>query len=407
MKKYFLISALFLLCGILRAQQAVQPSTNVVKTAADVSVGAQQFNLYLPLLKGKNVAIVANQTSIIGNTNTVDTLISLGVSVKKIFSPEHGFRGNKDAGEDYANSKDKKTGLEVVSLYGKHFKPTPDDLKNIDVVVYDLQDVGVRFYTYISTLHYVMEACAENHIKLIVLDRPDPNGYYVDGPVLDKKYRSFVGLDPVPIVYGMTPAEYAKMLNGEGWLDNSEKCDLTCITVKNYTHNDWYQLPVKPSPNLPNMASVYLYPSLALFEGTVISVARGTDFPFQAIGNPELKNTTFSFTPKSIIGESTDPPFKGQKCEGYDLRNFGKLFIKNYQEIYLYWLKGMYKAYPDKKIFFNNYFNSLAGNDVLKQQIINHVSENEIRKSWQPALNQFKQIRKKYLLYPDFTNDTQ
>ncbi|MEO6883721.1 MAG: DUF1343 domain-containing protein [Bacteroidia bacterium] len=404
MKKYFWSGILFFFFGISFAQEVIEPVTNTVKTAADVSVGAQQFNLYLSLLQGKNVAIVANQTSVIGKINTADSLISLGVSLKKIFSPEHGFRGNKDAGENFNNSKDKKTGLNVVSLYGDHFKPSAEDLKNIDVVVYDLQDVGVRFYTYISTLHYVMEACAENHVKLIVLDRPNPNGYFVDGPVLDIKYKSFVGLDPVPIVYGMTAAEYAQMLNGEGWLPNAEKCDLTCIKVKNYSHNDWYQLPVKPSPNLPNMAAVYLYPSLALFEGTVISVARGTDFPFQAIGNPEIKDAPFSFTPKSIDGESKDPPFENQKCTGYDLRNFGEVFMKNYQKMYLYWIEGMYKTYPDKKNFFNSYFNSLAGNDVLKEQIIKGMSEDDIRKTWQPALTIFKQIRKKYLLYPDFTN---
>lgn len=371
------------------------------KTATDIKTGAEQITQYLPLLQGKNVAIVANQTSVIKNQPLPDTLVKIGVHVIKVFAPEHGFYGNEDAGEKVKNEKDKAVAIKIISLYGKHKKPTPDDLKDVDVVIYDLQDVGVRFYTFISTLHLIMESCAENKKKLLVLDRPDPNGFYVDGPVLEPAFKTFSGMDPVPVVYGMTPAEYAMMLNGERWLENGEQCDLTCIAVAGYEHSDLYDLPVKPSPNLPNMASIYLYPSLALFEGTVISVGRGTDFPFQVIGCPNLQNCTFNFTPESKPGAS-DPLYKGQNCCGYDLRDFGNVMMKNYGKLYLFWLKGCYKNYPDKDNFFNNYFNDLAGNDLLQKQIKEGDSEDEIHRSWQPALEKFKEIRKKYLLYKDF-----
>jgi len=366
-----------------------------------VQVGAEHFEQYLSLLKGKNVAVVANQTSVLKKKLLVDTLQSLGINVVKIFAPEHGFYGEQDAGATVKNSKVPQTSLHIISLYGKHNKPTPEDLAGVDVVIYDIQDVGVRFFTYVSTLHLVMEACAENNKPLIVLDRPDPNGYYVDGPILEPAFKSFSGMDPVPVVYGMTPAEYAKMLNGEKWLSNGEQCNLTCVPVTGYTHKNFYDLPVKPSPNLPTMASVYLYPSLCLFEGTVISVGRGTDKPFQVIGNPLLKTSPYTFTPTSMPG-AQHPPFEGQKCYGHDLSDFGNVMIKNYQKLYLFWLKGAYKDYPDKATFFNPYFKELVGNDVLQKQIEQGLPEEEIRKTWEPEINAFMKIRKKYLMYQDF-----
>ena len=385
----------------IKAQELLK-TDNAEKASVEIKTGADQTEQYLSLIKGKSVAVVANQTSVIGKMNLVDTLLSLGVRVKKIFSPEHGFRGNSDAGEDVKSHKDKKTGLLVISLYGKNNKPMPSDLKDVDLVIYDIQDVGVRFYTYVSTLHYVMEACAENNKQLILLDRPNPNGYYIDGPVLEEKYKSFVGLHPVPIVYGMTIAEYAMMINGEGWLKGKIKCNLKCILLQGYNHNSFYELPVKPSPNLPNMCSVYLYPSLALFEGTIVSVGRGTDTPFQVIGHPKLQNAKYTFTPKSIRGASKDPMYNGQLCYGYDLKDFGEMFIKNSKSLYLYWLQGTYRDTPDKSKFFNDYFNSLAGNSTLKQQIIDGTSEENIKRSWESDIKKFKEIRKKYLLYKDF-----
>jgi len=386
---------------ITNAQQEVASINAKVITADSIKVGAQRTELYFPLLRGKNVAVVVNHTALIGKTNLVDSLVNAGITVKKIFCPEHGFRGTADAGESIKNTIDVKTGLPVISLYGKYYKPKASDLKGIDIVIYDIQDVGVRFYTYISTMTYVMEACAENNIEFLVLDRPNPNGYYVDGAVLEKENSSFVGLHPVPIVYGMTVAEYASMVNGEGWLKNGVKCKLKYIPVNNYNHTYYYVLPVPPSPNLPNMNSVYLYPSLGLFEGTVISVGRGTNFPFQVIGHPDLKNDNFSFTPESKPG-STNPLFLGVKCNGYNLNNFANFYIKNLRQIYLFWLTTTYKDVPDKANFFNSYFDRLAGTGKLRQQIISGTSEDDIRKSWQNDIDKFKKIRKKYLLYPDF-----
>jgi len=386
----------------LKAQIIAKSDFNTL-TSADVKVGAERMEQYIDLLKNKNVAVVVNQTSLVKKTLLVDTLLSLGIHITKIFAPEHGFYGTADAGATIKNGKDKNasSSIKIVSLYGKQNKPTADDLKGIDVVVYDIQDVGVRFFTYISTLHLVMEACAENNKKFIVLDRPDPNGFYVDGPVLDTSCRSFVGLDPVPIVYGMTPAEYARMLNGEKWLKDGKQCDLTCVSVQGYTHKDLYELPVKPSPNLPNMSAIYLYPSLALFEGTVISVGRGTDMPFQVIGCPELQNAPYTFTPESKSG-ATDPPYKGLVCHGYDLHDFGSVLMKNFQKLYFFWLKGTLKDYPDKTKFFNNYFKCLAGTNTLQKQIEQGATDEEIRKSWEPQLSNFRTIRKRYLLYTDF-----
>lgn len=383
------------------AQQEVVSINTKTITADSIKVGAQRTELYFPLLKGKNVAVLANHTAMIGQVHLVDSLINAGIQVKKIFCPEHGFRGTEDAGENIANEVDTKTGLPIISLYGKHFKPKASDLKGIDVVVYDIQDVGVRFYTYISTMTYMMEACAENKVRFLVLDRPNPNGFYVDGPMLEKEYSSFVGLHQVPLVYGMTIAEYAEMVNEEGWLKDGVKCDLKYVQVDNYNHTYYYILPVKPSPNLPNMNSVYLYPSLGLFEGTVVSVGRGTDYPFQVIGHPDLLNGNYTFTPVSKPGVQS-PLYMGKLCNGFKLDEFADFYIKNLHQIYLFWLEATYKSLGSKADFFNSYFNQLAGTAKLKQQIIDGLSDEEIHKSWQADIDRFKKIRKKYLLYPDF-----
>ncbi len=369
----------------------------------NIKVGAQQTAKYLPLISHKNVAFVGNQTSTIGSTHVVDTLLAMKVNLKKIFFPEHGFRGDEDAGAHINTYKDKKTGLPCISLYGKeNKKPKPQDLMDVDIVIFDIQDVGARFYTYISTLHYVMEACAENNKELIVLDRPNPNGFYVDGPVLDMKFTSFTGMHPVPMVHGMTIGEYARMINGEKWLSSGKQCKLTVIPVENYTHNDQYQVPIKPSPNLPTMSSIYMYPSMCLFEGTLVSVGRGTDKPFQQFGYPELTGGNVKFTPVPVKGASENPKYNGQTCSGFDVSRYGEVYIKYYKKVYLYWIINLYSTSTVKEIFFNNYFNLLAGNDVLQQQIKDGLSEDQIRKTWEPGLIKFKQIRKKYLIYIDF-----
>ncbi len=345
---------------------------------------------------------MANQTSMVGKTHLVDTLVSLGGDIKKIFCPEHGFRGNEDAGEQINNSKDIKTGIPIVSLYGKKLKPSSADLAGVDLVIYDLQDVGVRFYTYISTLTYVMQACAENFVPLFILDRPDPNGFYVDGPVMEIKYKSFVGMHPIPIVYGMTVGELAEMINEEGWLPKNLKCTIGVIYCLNYTHAMHYNLPVNPSPNLRNMQAVYLYPSLGLFEGTVINVGRGTAFPFQVFGNPSLTDTSFSYTPGSLPGISNNPMHKGKICYGVDLRSFSAEELSDTPQINLQYLLYAYKHFPDKESFFNSFFENLAGTSTLREQIIQGLTAEQIKESWQPELQKFKQLRKKYLKYPDY-----
>ncbi len=372
----------------------------------DIQTGADQLGTYLPVLKGKNVALLINQTSEIEGVSLADTLLSEGIGVKKIFAPEHGFRGEAQAGEEVDDDKDKKTGLPIVSLYGKNKKPTEHDLKNIDILVYDIQDVGVRFYTYISTLQYAMEACAENGVKLLILDRPDPNGHYVDGPVLDTAYRSFVGMQPIPIVYGMTPGEYAKMLKGEKWFEGAEKLDMQVIPCKYYNHKSLYQLPVAPSPNLQNMTAIYCYPTVCLFEGTVVSVGRGTDKPFQQWGHPAFApKTGFVFRPVSVWGQKTPPLYAFQLCYGQlvALRENEALTLLN-NRVRLLWLQRAYSWYPDKDkdSFFNNFFDKLAGTDKLRKQVISGVSEAEIQASWEDDLKAFKKTRKKYLLYKDF-----
>ncbi|GAB4291179.1 MAG: DUF1343 domain-containing protein [Marinilabiliales bacterium] len=371
----------------------------------NIITGAEQTEEYLPLLENKKIAVVANHTSLIKNTHLIDSLLKKGIAITKIFCPEHGFRGNADAGETINSSVDSITGLPIISLYGNHKKPYPEDMAEIDVVIFDIQDVGARFYTYISTMHYVMEACAENDKELIILDRPNPNGYYVDGPVLDTAFKSFIGMHPVPVVHGMTVGEFAKMINGEGWLGKNKQCKLTVITCKNYNHSMQYDLPVKPSPNLPNARAVYLYPSLCFFEGTTLSIGRGTDMQFQVIGHPDLKNIAeadFFFTPHSNEG-AKNPKFKDVTCYGYDLRKESEIFKDKHGQLNLEYILHLYKIFPDKKNFFKNTnsFDLIAGTNELKQQIIEGKSEEEIRNSWQVKLNEFKTIRKKYLLYDD------
>jgi uncharacterized protein YbbC (DUF1343 family) len=384
-----------------------------------VITGAERMETYLPMLKGKSVAIFANQTSVVGNTHLVDTLVKAGIKIAKIFGPEHGFRGVADAGEHVKDGIDKKSGLPVISLYGNHKKPTKEDLLDVDVVVFDIQDVGVRFYTFISSLEYVLEACLENHKPLLVLDRPNPNGFYVDGPVLDKKFKSFIGMQPIPIVYGMTMGEYTLMLAGEKWLsENANKINSYNITTKptadtpfhvqvikckNYDHTTKYILPINPSPNLREMQSIYLYPSTCFFEGTVLSEGRGTDKPFQIFGHPSLPKNLYSFTPRPNEGAKTGKCFN-QVCYGWNLDSWPRRTFTKSNSFTLSFLIDAYKLFPQKDSFFlaNNFFNKLAGNDVLMKQIKNSKTEKEIKKSWEKDLIKFKAIRKKYLLYKDF-----
>jgi uncharacterized protein YbbC (DUF1343 family) len=371
-------------------------------TPHDLKTGAQRTELYMGLIREKNIGILANHTSMIGNSHLVDSLHRAGIRIKKIFSPEHGFRGKLEAGEKYGDITDPGTGIAVVSMYGKKLKPSDQDLAGIQVMLIDLQDVGVRFYTYVSSMQNMMEACARTGIQVIVLDRPNPNGYFIDGPVLDAKEKSFVGMNPIPLVHGMTMGELAEMINGEGWLPKGLKCSLKVVPVFNYGHTDFYQLPNAPSPNLPNMASVYLYPSLGLFEGTIVSVGRGTGMPFQVIGYPGLKDAPDRFTPVAMEGFALNPPHKDKECKGYVLKEFGETFIRDGGKIYLFWLIELYRSYPDKKHFFNDYFDRLAGTSELRKMIIHDASEEEIRNTWKPGINAFKKLRKKYLLYPDF-----
>ena len=385
-----------------------------------VITGAERMNVWFPYLENKSVAVFANQTSMIGNTHLVDSLLSRGVHIKKIFGPEHGFRGTANAGEELKDGIDTKTKLPVVSLYGDHKKPTPDDLKDVDLVIFDIQDVGVRFYTYISSLEYLLEACIENHKPLLILDRPNPNGFYVDGPVLQPAFKSFIGMQPVPIVYGMTIGEYALMLTGENRLSPEANrinaynvttepsvdtpFHVQVIKCKNYDHTTKYILPVNPSPNLKEMQAIYLYPSTCFFEGTVLSEGRGTDMPFEIFGHPALAKNLFSFTPMPNEGSKSSKCFY-QKCYGWNLHASNEEILKTLDgRIQLGYLLRAYKLFPGKDSFFlkNNFFNKLAGNDVLMMQVKKGVSEKKIRESWQADLDKFKATRKKYLLYKDF-----
>jgi uncharacterized protein YbbC (DUF1343 family) len=380
------------------------PDTGAVKVKKFMT-GADQVKAYATLLKAKRVAIVMNQTSLVGNVRVIDTLLKLKVNVTAIFTPEHGVSGRAGAGEVVENSKDEQTGIPVISLYGEHLKPTKKEMKEIDAVVFDIQDVGARFYTYISTLHNVMEACAENEKFLIVLDRPNPNGFYVDGPLLESKQKSFVGMDPVPVMYGMTIGELAQMINMEGWIKGGP-CRLRVIKMKLYSHKQLYNLPVAPSPNLPDMKSVYLYPSLCFFEGTKVSVGRGTDRPFQQIGYPGLKDGDITFTPQSTEA-APNPPYKDTLCTGWDLAHDVDDTANLPRQINLQWLIKMYGSYPDKTKFFIPFFDKLAGTSKLREQIQKGMNEDQIRDTWKQDLDEFMLKRKRYLLYDDFGDSKQ
>ena len=406
--------------AILSLFLAVSGITAYAQNNKEVVVGAANIADYLPVLNGKKVAVFANQTSLVGSTHLVDTLQKSGVQIIKIFSPEHGFRGTADAGAYIKNSTDSATGLPIVSLYGSNRVPSAAQLSDVDMVIFDMQDVGVRFYTYISSLEEMLEATLVNNKTLLVLDRPNPNGFYIDGPVLEDGYSSFVGKQKVPIVYGMTIGEYAQMIAGEKWLNKTaneayakNKALLQVIACKAYNRKESYELPVKPSPNLPNLQSILLYPSLCFFEGTNVSLGRGTDFPFQIYGAPGLPNSLWNFTPKSVPG-ATNPPLKNTKCYGYDLsKELIDVSDKKWQKLQLGYLLNAYKLYPSKNSFFltagksnpkpsDYFFNKLAGNKQLMFQVMNDKTEDEIRESWQKDLDAFKHIRKKYLLYADF-----
>lgn len=390
-----------------------QPNTIQHSNTEDSKIipAAERIDAYLPLLKTKRIAVFANNTSMVKDIHLVDTLSRLGINIKKIFAPEHGFRGTADAGEKVSNSKDPATGIPVISLYGKKRKPNSEDLADVDVIVFDIQDVGVRFFTYISSLEDLCESAIEFNKPLIVLDRPNPNGNYVDGPVRKDGYRSFLGMQKVPVVYGMTIGEYAMMLKGEKWIDSAIRkrsandLDLTVIPCASYTHSSRYDLPVKPSPNLPDMASVYLYPSTCFFEGTVLSEGRGTDRPFQMFGHPKLPDSLISFTPTSREGAKS-PKLVNQLCYGWDLGGSNEEVLEKVDaRIQLKWLKTAYSLFPGKDTFFINKgknFDRLAGNSELQKQIKNGTDEKTIRASWKPDLDRFKKIRKKYLLYKDF-----
>ena len=425
MKLFSLIFSLLIILTNCTAQKS-QPGTNqqqVTKNNGEenrILPGAERISVYLPLIEGKRIGIFANQTSMVGNTHLVDTLKKLGVDIKVIFGPEHGFRGTADAGEKVGNYVDEKTGIPVVSLYGGKSRPDENDLKDIDILIFDLQDVGCRFYTYINSMQSFLEAALENHKPLLILDRPNPNGFYVDGPVLDPKFKSGVGKQPIPIVYGMTMGEYAKMLCGEKWLtEKANEINAYNITTKqtadtpfhmlvikcqNYTHNSKYILPVRPSPNLPDMQAIYLYPTTCLFEGTALSEGRGTEKPFEYIGHPLLPKNMFSFTPHPNEGAKSSKHY-GEVCYGWNFGGTsGEVLKKTDKKIQLKWIIDAYKIFPGKDSFFlkTNSFNRLAGNDILMQQVKDGKSEEDIRKSWEPALDEFKKMRKKYLLYPDF-----
>ncbi len=382
-------------CNSLKAQSKKErKDVAPISRMKLIKTGADNYTEYLPLLAGKKIGIVTNPTGILGNkTHLVDFLLDQKVALEKIFAPEHGFRGTADAGEHIVDGKDSQTGLPIISLYGENKKPKPEQLTNLDIIIFDIQDVGARFYTYISSLHYIMEACAEQKIEVIVLDRPNPNGNIIDGPTLEIKNTSFVGMHPIPLLHGMTIGEYAKMINGEKWLLNGIQCNLTVIPCLNYKREMTYNLPVKPSPNLPNDQSINLYASLCLFEGTNVSVGRGTEKQFQIYGSPFLPKSKFKFTPKPNFG-SKDPVFKNQLCFGEDLSNIPKV-----KQLELKWLLKAFNKTKEKSSFFNAFFIKLTGTQKLQEQIEANLSEVEIRKSWQKGLNDFKEMRKKYLIY--------
>ncbi len=363
--------------------------------------GAEQIDVYLPLFDGMKIGVMANQSSLVGNTHLVDTLLSRDVEIVRIFTPEHGFRGDHAAGAHVQNAIDEKSGISLISLYGNKKRPDPADMEDIDLMLVDLQDVGVRFYTYISSLTYMMEVCAQYDVPLVVLDRPNPNGFYIDGPVLEPEYKSFVGLHPVPVVYGLTIGEYALMINGEGWLSDGMSCQLEVVGLKGYERNMIVELPERPSPNLPDWRSVYLYPSLCFFEGTIVSVGRGTTTPFQIFGHPDYYPGQYVFTPKSSPGAGDNPKLMGQTCYGELLTGFAASYQYNPKRLHLDWLIEAYNVLSLRHDFFNNYFNTLAGTSKLREQIEQGLTASAIRRSWQEDIENFKKIRSKYLIYPD------
>ncbi len=371
-------------------------SCNAQKTETELQVGAARMSEYLPLLEGKRVALVVNQTSEINGTHLVDTLVSRGVDIIKVMAPEHGFRGEAPDGETIDDSRDAKTGIPIISIYGKSKKPSPEMLEDVDVLIFDIQDVGIRFYTFISTMHYVMEAASENNKEVIILDRPNPNGMYIDGPVRDDHISAFVAMHPIPIVHGLTVGELAQMINGEGWLENGVKADLTVISMAGWDHTSEYALPIKPSPNLPNDNSIALYPTLGLFEGTVVSVGRGTDHPFEQIGHPLYSKGAVMFTPEPNAG-SKYPPLEGELCKGYAFYD-----AESPKGLTLKWILDFYQDLSPKTEFFKDYLTLLAGTEELRKQIELGLTEEQIKATWQPKLNQYKTMRKQYLLYPDF-----
>ena len=402
---------LILIAGTFSFCLTPKPKENGKPAATDknaISTGAEQTGKYLPLLKGKRVAIMANQTSMIGKTHLVDSLKTLGVNIVKIFGHEHGFRGNASAGVKVADEIDPNTGIQIVSLYGAKNKPTKEDLADLDVLIYDMQDVGCRFYTQINALSRLMEACYENGKEMLILDRPNPNGYLIDGPILDMKYKSGIGMFPVPMSHGLTVGEFAQMANGEGWLKDKVKCKIKIIRVANYDHEMPYILPVKPSPNLNTQQSILLYPSTCMFEGVYVNHGRGTMFPFTVLGSPELKGKyEFSYTPTGIKGMAETPLFMDQVCYGLDLRNYDTEKLRKTKKINLQWIMELYKAHPYKEKFFDSKLSKemgtiekLIGSGLFRQQIIDGKTEKEIRATWEPGLSEYKKMRKKYLLYP-------
>ena len=402
---FILITSTFTFCVTSKPEQKKSP---VYVNKKEIQTGAEQTDKYLPLLKGKRVAVMANQTTIIGKTHLVDSLKTLGVNIVKIFGHEHGFRGNASAGVRVADEIDPGSGIQVVSLYGAKNKPTKEDLADVDILIYDLQDVGCRFYTQINALSRLMEACYENKKEMLILDRPNPNGYLIDGPILDMKYKSGIGMFPIPMSHGLTVGEFAQMANGEGWLKDKVKCNIKIISVANYDHEIPYTLPVKPSPNLNTQQAILLYPSTCMFEGVYVNHGRGTLFPFTVLGSPELKGKyEFSYTPTGIKGMAETPLFMDQVCYGLDLRNYDTEQLRKTKKINLQWIMELYKAHPHKEKFFDSKLSKemgtierLIGSGLFRQQIIDGKSEKEIRESWEPGLSEYKEMRKKYLLYP-------
>ena len=398
----FTLLAALLFSAARDKQQLTSPNKKEIQT------GAEQTEKYVPYIKGKRIAILGNQTTVIGKKHLVDSLRSLGITIVKVFGPEHGFRGKASAGVSVQDEVDSATGIPVISLYGAKRKPSKEDLADVDVLIYDVQDVGCRFYTNINTLASIMEACAENKKPLLILDRPNPNGYFVDGPVLDSSLKSGIGRFPIPITHGMTVGEFAQMINGQGWLPNKLQCHIIVIPVLNYNHDMSYTLPVKPSPNLNTQQSILLYPSTCLFEGTALNHGRGTYYPFTVLGAPSLKDKcSFSYTPVGIPGMSETPLYMNEVCYGLDLRNYDVSIFRKTKRINLEWMKELYKAFPDKEKFFDYKQSKEIGNidfrtgdRRLKQQIIDNVPDEEIYKSWEPALSNYKKMRKQYLLYP-------